>query len=112
MNDLLSVAKKKITAAMASVSSTEVFPTVELSLQLEVPTAVAVGICGRKVREECWNSGLDGRLEAAAASIHLKAVAASIHPEAAAADTLEAIRLRETLPTTSWVVGPYENPVM
>jgi hypothetical protein len=38
---------------------------------------------------------------AAAASIQLKAVAA----------TLEAARLRETLPTASRVLGPYENPV-
>jgi hypothetical protein len=45
----------------------------------------------------------EGWLEAVAASIHLKAVAASIHKEATA--TSEAARLRETLPTTSWVVG-------
>jgi hypothetical protein len=46
---------------------------------------------------------------AAVASIHLKTVMASIHLEAAAA-TLEVARLRETLPTTSRVVAPYENP--
>jgi hypothetical protein len=61
------------------------------------------------VGEECWNSDLDDRLEAVAASIHLKAVLASIHLEAEAAVTSEAAQLRETLPTTSWVVGSYEN---
>jgi hypothetical protein len=108
-NDLLSVAKKKVVAAVASVSSTEAFPTVGLALQLEVPTAAAASICGWKVGEECWNSSLDGRLEAVAASIQLNAVVASIHLEAAAA-TSEATWPRETLPTTSQVVGPYENP--
>jgi hypothetical protein len=39
---------------------------------------VVTSIPGRKVGEECWNSGLDGRLEAVAASIHLMVVAASI----------------------------------
>jgi hypothetical protein len=34
-----------------------------------------------KVGEECWNSGLDGRLEAVAASIHLEVVAANIRSE-------------------------------
>jgi hypothetical protein len=110
MNDLPSVAKKKVAATVASVSPMEAFPTTGLVLQLEVPTTVAANIRGWKVGEECWNSGLDGRLEAVVANIHLKAVAASIHLEAAAA-TSEAARLRETLPTASWVVGPYENPV-
>jgi hypothetical protein len=62
------------------------------------------------VGEECWNSSLDGQLKVVVSSIHLKAVAASIHLEAVAA-TLEAALLRETLPTASRVVGPYENPV-
>jgi hypothetical protein len=53
MNDLASVMKKKVTAAAASVSSTEAFPTVRLALQLEVPMAAATSICGRKVGEEC-----------------------------------------------------------
>jgi hypothetical protein len=47
------VAKKKVTAAAASVSSTEAFPMVGLALQLEVPTAAAASILGRKVGEEC-----------------------------------------------------------
>jgi hypothetical protein len=51
-NDLPSVAKKKVTAATASVSSTETFPTVGLALQLEVPTMTVASIHGRKV-EEC-----------------------------------------------------------
>jgi hypothetical protein len=51
-NDLSSVAKKKVTAATASVSSTETFPTVGLALQLEVPTMTVASIRGRKV-EEC-----------------------------------------------------------
>jgi hypothetical protein len=88
-NDLPSIAKKKVAAATALVSSTEAFPTVGLALQVEVPTVAAASIPDWKVGEECWNSGLDGRLEAMAA------VAA----------------MSETLPTTSWVLGLYENPV-
>jgi hypothetical protein len=57
------VAKKKVVAV--SVSSMEAFPTVGLALQLEVPTAVA-SIPEPKVGEECWNSGLNGRLKAVA----------------------------------------------
>jgi hypothetical protein len=45
------------------------------------------------------------------ASIHLKAVAARIHLEVALAATSEAAQLWETLPTASWVVGPYEKLV-
>jgi hypothetical protein len=76
-----------------------------------VPTAVATSIPGQKVGEEWWNSDLDDRLEAVAASIHLKVVAASIQLEAAAVATSEAARLWETLPTASRVLDPYENPV-
>jgi hypothetical protein len=61
---------------------------------------MAARIRSQKVEEECWNSGLDGRLEAMAASIHLKAVMASIHLEATTA-MLEAARLWETLPMAS-----------
>jgi hypothetical protein len=50
-------------------------------------------------------------LEAVVASIHLKAVVASIQLEAMVAATSEAVRLLETLPMTSRVVGLYENPV-
>jgi hypothetical protein len=110
-NDLPSVVKKKVVAAAASVSSTEAFPTVGLALQLEVPTVVVVNIPGRKVGEECWSSGLDGQLESVVASIHLKAVVASIQLEEAVAATSVAAWLRETLPTASWVLGPYESPV-
>jgi hypothetical protein len=81
-NDLPSVVKKKVTAAAASVSSTKAFPTMGLALQLEVPAAAAASIYGQKVGEECWNSGLDGRLEAVTVTIHLKAVVAGIHLEA------------------------------
>jgi hypothetical protein len=70
-NDLPSVAKKKVIAVAVSVSSMEAFPMVGLALQLEVPTAVVANIRGQKVGEECWNFGLDGWLEAVAASIHL-----------------------------------------
>jgi hypothetical protein len=59
---------KKVAAV--SVSSTEAFPTAGLALQLEAPTMTA-SISGRKVGEECWNSGLDGRLEEVVASIQL-----------------------------------------
>jgi hypothetical protein len=76
-NDLPSVANNKVAVAVASVSSTEAIPTVGLALQLEVPTAATASIPDRKV-EECWNSGLDGQLEAVVASIHLKSVAVSI----------------------------------
>jgi hypothetical protein len=51
-NDLPSVAKKVTVAAML-VSSMEVFPTVRLALQLEVPTVVVASISHRKVEEEC-----------------------------------------------------------
>jgi hypothetical protein len=57
---------------------------------------------GRKVAEECWNSGSDGWLEAVVASIQLEAVVAA---------TSEAAQLRETLPTSSRVFSLYENPV-
>jgi hypothetical protein len=93
------------------VSSTEAFPTVGLALKLEVPTAATASIPRRKVGEECWNSGLDNQLEAVADSIHLKTVAASIQLEAVVAAMSEAAQLQETLPTASYVVGPYENPV-
>jgi hypothetical protein len=66
---------------------------------------VVANIPGQKVGEECWNSGLDDRLEAVAASIQLEAVAASIQLEAVVAAT------SESLPMESWVLGPYENPV-
>jgi hypothetical protein len=111
MNDLPSVAKKKVATAAALVSSTEAFPTMRLALQLEVPTAAADSIRGHMVGKECWNSGPDGQLEAVAANIHLKVVVASIHLEVAMAATSEATWLQETLPTASRVVGPYENPV-
>jgi hypothetical protein len=111
MNGLPSVAKTKVATAAALVSSTEAFPTMGLALQLEVPTAAADSICGHMVGKECWNSGLDGQLEAMAANIHLKAVMASIHLEVAIAAMSEATRLQETLPTASRAVGPYENPV-
>jgi hypothetical protein len=110
-NDLPSEAKKKVTVAAASLSSTEAFPIVGLALQLEVLTTAAASIHGQKVREKCWNSSLDGWLKAVVASINLKAVVASIHMEAVVATTLEATRLWETLPTSSRVVGPYENPI-
>jgi hypothetical protein len=50
---------------------------------------MVASIPGRKVGEECWNSSLDGRLEAVAASIQLKAVAASIQLEVVVAATSE-----------------------
>jgi hypothetical protein len=87
---------------VASVSFTEAFPMPRLALQLEVPTAASASIPGQKVGKECCNSARYGRLEAVAASIHL---------EAAVPAMLEAARLWETLPTTSRVLGPYENRV-
>jgi hypothetical protein len=87
-NDLPSVAKKKVIAATASVSSTEAFPTMGLALQLEVHMVGAANIPGQKVGEECCNFGLDGRLEAVAASIQL---------EVALVATSEAARLWETI---------------
>jgi hypothetical protein len=110
-NDLPSVANKKVAAVPTSVSSMEAFPTTGHALQQEVPTMAVASIPSRKVWEKCWNSSLDGRLEAVAASIHLKAVVASIQLEATVAATPEAAWLRETLPTTSRLLGPYENPV-
>jgi hypothetical protein len=87
---------------VASVSFTEAFPIPGLALQLEVPTAALASIPGQNMGEECCNSGLYGRLEAMVASIHL---------EAAVPAMLEVARLWETLPTTSRVLDPYENPV-
>jgi hypothetical protein len=52
-NDLLSVAKKKVTATAALVSSTKALPMVGLALQLEVPTMVAASIPNWNVGEEC-----------------------------------------------------------
>jgi hypothetical protein len=103
--------KKKVTTAAASMSSMEAFPTVGLALQLEVPMVVVASIPSRKVGEECWNSGLNSQLEVVAASIQVEAMVASIQLEATVAATSEAARLWETLPTASWVLEPYENPV-
>jgi hypothetical protein len=64
--------QKKVVAVAASISSNEAFPTAELALQLEVLTTV-VSISGPKVGNECWNSGMDDRLEVVVASIHLEA---------------------------------------
>jgi hypothetical protein len=52
-NDLLSVVKKKVIVAVASMSSMEAFPMMGLALQVEVPTVVTASILGRKVGEEC-----------------------------------------------------------
>jgi hypothetical protein len=52
-NDLPTMVNKKVAAVAASMSSTEAFTTVGLALQLEVPTAAAAIIRGRKVGEEC-----------------------------------------------------------
>jgi hypothetical protein len=101
-NDIPAVVKKKVAVAATSVLFTEAIPTAGLSLQLEVPTVVVASIPGWKVREECWNSGFDGRLEA---------VAASIQMEVAVAATSEVARLWETLPTASWVLDPDGNLV-
>jgi hypothetical protein len=51
-NDLPSVAKKNVAAAMASVSSTEAFPRAGLALQLEVPTEAVASVRSQKVEEE------------------------------------------------------------
>jgi hypothetical protein len=109
-NDLPLVAKKKVIAAMVLVSCTKAFPMVGLALQLEMPMMASASIRSQKVGEECFNSGLDGRLEVVVASINLKAVAANIHLEAVTAPS-KAARLWETLPTASRLVDPYENPI-
>jgi hypothetical protein len=93
INDLQSVVKKKVVVAAASVLSMEAFLMVGLALQLEMPTAAAASVPGRKVGEECWNSGLDGRLEAVVMT------------------TSEATWLWETLSMASRVLDPYENHV-
>jgi hypothetical protein len=85
-NVFSSVVKKKVDAAVVSVSSTKTFPMVGLTLQLEVPTMM-ISIPGSKVGEECCNSDLDDWLEVVAANIHLEAVTASIHLEVAVAIT-------------------------
>jgi hypothetical protein len=63
------------------------------------------------VGEECWNSGLHDQLEVVLTSIKLEAVTTNIQLEAAVATTPEAIRIRETLPTASQVLEPYEKPI-
>jgi hypothetical protein len=68
---LPSITKKKL--AVTLVSSTEAFSTMRFVLQVEVSTAAA-NILGPKMGEECWNSGLDVRLEAVVVSIQLEAV--------------------------------------
>jgi hypothetical protein len=110
-NDLPPLAKKNATTATASVSSTEAFPTAGLALQLEMPTAAADSIPDRKMGKECWNSGLEGWLEAMAASIQLQVVAASIQLEVVVAATSEAAWVWDTLPMASGVLNPYVNPV-
>jgi hypothetical protein len=50
-NDLPSVVKKKVTVAAASVSSTEVFPTSGLALQLEVASMSGWKVGGGGVLE-------------------------------------------------------------
>jgi hypothetical protein len=65
------VAKKKVTAAGMAGLSTEVLPIAGLAVQLEVPMVAVESILGRKVGEECWNAGMNGRLEAVAACIQL-----------------------------------------
>jgi hypothetical protein len=101
--------------SVASVSSTEAFPTVGLTLEVlhlrvEVPMGPA-NIFGSRVREECWYSGLDARPEAVVTSIHLKVVAANIQLEAMVAATSMSAQLCETLPMASRVLDRYENPV-
>jgi hypothetical protein len=59
-------------------------------------------IPGPKVGEECWNSGLDARLEAVVASIQLEVMVVAMSKSA---------WLWVTLPMTSRVLDPYENPV-
>jgi hypothetical protein len=105
MDVLPSVVKKKVDATAMSVSSKEAFPTAGLALQLEVPTA-ASNISGLKVGDECWNSGLDVRLEVVTASIHLEAVVASIQLEAAVVATSKSAQLWEILPHDITGVGP------
>jgi hypothetical protein len=52
-NDLPSVVKKNVVVAAASVSSTEGFPMVGISLQQDVPMSAVANIPSRKVGEEC-----------------------------------------------------------
>ncbi len=106
-NDLPSVAKKKVAIAVASVSSMEAFPTMGLPSCWRCPRRQRPVSGARR-----WGRSL-GTLSwmAVVASIHLKAVVATIHLEVAMVAMLEATWLRETLPTASQEVGPYENPV-
>jgi hypothetical protein len=98
-NDLPSMATKKVATAATSVSSTEAFPTTCLPSSWRCP-------------RWWWLVSLAERWgRSAGLCINLKAVAAGIQLEEAVEATLEAAQLRETLPTTSWMLGPYENPV-
>jgi hypothetical protein len=71
----------------------------------------AASIPALKVGEECWNSSLDARLEVVVASIHLDEVEANIQLQVAVVATSKYARLRETLPTASQVLDPYENSI-
>jgi hypothetical protein len=102
------VVKKEV--VVASMSSMEAFPTTGIALQLEV-SMTAASISGPKVGEECWNSGLDARLEAVAANIHLEAVVTNILVVVVVVTTSNSSRLWEILPMASWVLDPYENPI-
>jgi hypothetical protein len=93
------VVKKEV--VVASMSSMEAFPTTGIALQLEVPMTTA-SISGPKVGEECWNSGLDARLEAVATNILVVVVVVT---------TSNSSRLWEILPMASWVLDLYENPI-
>jgi hypothetical protein len=95
------VAKKKV-AAM-SVSFKEAFPMIGLALQLEVPMAAA-SIPSLKVGEECWNSGLDARLEAVAP-------VSSWRWRWRPHRNLPGYGRPSPWATASHVLDPYENPV-
>jgi hypothetical protein len=83
---------------------------VGLALQVELPM-VAASIPSPKVGEECCNSGPDARLEVMVTNIHLEVMVTSIQLQEAVVAMSKSARLWETLPTTSRVLDPYENPV-
>jgi hypothetical protein len=92
------------------VSSTEVFQRVAApALYVELSTVMATASNpDLGVGEECRRVDLNAAVGEGARSMDLL-VARSL-PEAVAA-TWKVHRLFEILPTTSWVLGYYENPV-
>jgi hypothetical protein len=92
------------------VSSTEAFQRAATpSLQVELPMAMATASNpDLAVEEECRKTDIDTAVGEGTRRMDLKAAKILLE---AVATTWKVHRLREILPTTSWVPDYYENPV-